>query len=172
MIEHELMLLGMLKERPKHGYEIKKEIKEALSLFAGITPKSIYYPLRILEKKGMVLKSLSRQKRRPYRIVYRLTQKGAARFKELLTNSLLDFKRPEFSLDISLYFLNYLEPEIAKRRLRARKQVLEGLAGGLCKSIKNLKNYKKPSSIIRILEHNLKMVESESRFLSQLNKAL
>ena len=28
MIEQELILLGLLKESPKHGYEIKKKIKE------------------------------------------------------------------------------------------------------------------------------------------------
>jgi DNA-binding PadR family transcriptional regulator len=44
--------LGLLKESPKHGYEIKKKIKEILSLFAGVDLKSIYYPLRILEKKS------------------------------------------------------------------------------------------------------------------------
>ena len=50
MIEHELLFLGLLKESPKHGYDIKLKIKEILSLFAGVELKSIYYPLRILEK--------------------------------------------------------------------------------------------------------------------------
>ena len=45
-MEQELLLLGLLKESPKHGYEIKKKIKEMLSLFAGVDLKSIYYPLR------------------------------------------------------------------------------------------------------------------------------
>jgi len=30
MIGYELLLLGLLKESPKHGYEIKKRIKEIL----------------------------------------------------------------------------------------------------------------------------------------------
>ncbi len=51
MLEQELILLGLLKDQPKHGYEIKKEIKEILSLFAGVDLKSIYYPLGRLEKK-------------------------------------------------------------------------------------------------------------------------
>ena len=52
MIEHELLLLGLLKESPKHGYEIKTRIQEILSLFAGLQLKSIYYPLNILEQIG------------------------------------------------------------------------------------------------------------------------
>ena len=50
MIEHELLFLGLLKEGPKHGYEIKKMIEEDLSQFIGLKIKSIYYPLKKMEK--------------------------------------------------------------------------------------------------------------------------
>lgn len=171
MIEQELLLLGLLKEGPKHGYDIKINIKKILSLFAGIDLKSIYYPLRVLEKRGMVAKRTSKPTRRPERIVYYLTPKGQERFNEILTKSLLNFKRPQFSLDLSLYFLNYIKPDIAKRRLRARRVVLKQLANGLKQMVGPLKN-KKTSSLVYILEHNLQMVETESRFLSNLIKNL
>ena len=61
MIEQELLFLGLLKEGAKHGYEIKKRIKEILSLFAGLEIKSIYYPLRVLEKRGLVVKRIIKQ---------------------------------------------------------------------------------------------------------------
>jgi DNA-binding PadR family transcriptional regulator len=171
MTEQELILLGLLKESPKHGYEIKKEIKEILSLFAGIDLKSIYYPLRILEKKGLVTKRITKPGRRPQRLVYTLTPKGESRFKELLTKSLLNFKRPQFSLDLSLYFLNYIKPDTLKRRLRARLHVLEGLSRGLRQMIGSLKK-QKSASLVYILEHNLQMVETESRFLTDFIKKL
>ena len=171
MIEHELILLGLLKESPKHGYQIKKKIKEILSLFAGVDLKSIYYPLRVLEKKNLLTKRIIKTGRRPQRLVYALTPKGEARFKELLTQSLLNFKRPRFSLDLSLYFLNYIQPDILKRRLRARIRVLEGLCRGLRQMINSLKKGK-PTSLVYILEHNLQMVETESKFLSRLIKTL
>ncbi len=171
MIEQELLLLGLLKEGPKHGYDIKINIKKILSLFAGVDLKSIYYPLKVLEKRGMVAKRTSKPTRRPERIVYYLTPKGQERFNELLTKSLLNFKRPQFSLDLSLYFLNYIKPDIAKRRFRARRVVLKQLANGLKQMVGSLKN-KKASSLVYILEHNLQMVETESRFLSNLIKNL
>lgn len=171
MIEQELLLLGMLKESPKHGYEIKKKIKEIFSLFAGVELKSIYYPLRILEKKGLVAKQAKKEGRRPERFVYKLTPKGEYRFKELLTKSLLDFKRPQFSLHLSLYFLNYLKPEIARRRLRGRTLVLKKLSRDLRQTINSLKN-KKSLSLAHILEHDLKMVETESGFLANFIKTL
>lgn len=171
MIEHDLLLLGLLKESPKHGYDIKIKIKEILSLFAGVDLKSIYYPLKILEKKGLVVKRASKPGRRPQRFVYTLTPKGENRFNELLSKSFLNFKRPQFSLDLSLYFLDYIKPNIAERRLRARLLVLNNLAKSLRQMVGPLKK-KKSSSLVYILEHDLQMVETESRFLSRLIKTL
>ncbi|MGE5197526.1 MAG: helix-turn-helix transcriptional regulator [Deltaproteobacteria bacterium] len=171
MIEHELILLGLLKESPMHGYEIKKKIKEILSLFAGIDLKSIYYPLAVLEKKGLVIKHINKQGRRPQRFIYKLTPKGQERFNQLLAKSFLDFKRPQFSLDLSLYFLNYMHPDIAKRRLRARMQVLERLSRHITQLINSLTR-KKDASLARILEHNLQMVQTEYRFITNLTKTV
>ncbi len=171
MIEHELMLLGLLKENPKHGYEIKKEIKEIFSLFAGINLKSIYYPLRILEEKGLVLKRAVKSGKRPLRYVYQLTARGESRFKALLAKSLLDFTRPQFSIDLSLYFLNYLKPAVARRRLRARSFILRQVSKSLGQMTQSFRK-RKPLSLSRILDHNLKMLEAESLFLSNLTKTL
>lgn len=171
MIEQELLLLGLLRESPKHGYDIKIKNREILSLFAGVDLKSIYYPLRILEKKGLVTKSRSKTSRRPERFVYSLTHKGELRFDELLSKSLLDFKRPQFSLDLSLYFLHYLKPVAARRRLRARMQILKKISLGLQQMINSFSR-KKPASLKSILEHNLQQVEAESRFLGSLIKTL
>jgi DNA-binding PadR family transcriptional regulator len=169
MIEQEFLLLGMLKESPKHGYEIKKKAKEILSLFAGGELKSIYYPLRVLKRKGLVVEHTSKLGKRPQKFTYKLTSKGESRFHELLTKSLLDFKRPQFSLDLSLYFLNYMDPEVAQRRLRARMLVLKKLSKDLSRVIGSLKN-KKPASLTHILEHDLRMIDTESKFLPTLIK--
>jgi DNA-binding PadR family transcriptional regulator len=167
MIEQELILLGLLKASPQHGYEIKKKIKQILQFFAGVEIKSIYYPLAILEKKGLLVKKTKKQGLRPVRLVYSLTPRGEARFYELLNKSFLNFKRPQFSLDLSLYFLPYAERKIAGRKLRARMLVLDKLARSLRQTIISLK--KQDSRCLSlILEHNLQMVEAESRFLAKL----
>jgi DNA-binding PadR family transcriptional regulator len=168
MIEQQLLILGLLKESPKHGYEIKKEI---FALFGGIETQSIYYPLKIMEKHGLVMKKAAKEGRRPQRFVYHLTAKGERKFQELLTSSFLNFKRPQFSLDLSLYFLDYMEPEVAKRRLRARMQLLERLIKGLRQAVDSLQK-KKSSSLAHILQHNLQMVQTESVFLGNLIKEL
>ena len=169
MIEQELLLLGLLREGPKHGYDIKVKVKQMLFLFAGVEIKSIYYPLEVLERKSLVAKKIEKIGHRPERMVYTLTAKGKTRFNELLSRSILELKRPQFSLDLSLYFLHYLKPLSARRRLRARLSILNKISLGLMQMSKTGVN-KKHSSLSRILEHNLKMLEAESQFLSSLIK--
>ncbi|MCX5695403.1 MAG: PadR family transcriptional regulator [Candidatus Omnitrophica bacterium] len=171
MIEQELLLLGLLREGPKHGYDIKTKIKHILSLFAGVELKSIYYPLRILEKRGLVAKRTLKPGNRPKRIVYALTPKGQSRFNELLGKSLLNLKRPQFSLDLSLYFLHYMKPQAACRRLRARLHMLNKISRGLEQMIKK-SSKDKTVSLGRILEHNVKMLNTESRFISWLIESI
>lgn len=172
MIEHELLLLGLLKERPQHGYEIKKKIREIISLFAGVELKSVYYPLQVLERRGLLAKHINKKGRRPKRLVYALTPKGEARFQQLLGKSFLDFKRPQFSLDLDLYFLRYLKPRMARRRLRGRIFLLKKLSSGLTGMVKNLKAKKYSLPLVRILEHNLRMLAAEVEFLADLTKNL
>ena len=91
------------------------------------------------------------------------------RFKELLTKSFLDFKRPQFSLDLSLYFLNNIDPKIVKRRLRARMQILKKLSKGMCQVITSLEN-KGASPVYTIVKHNFEMINTEYEFLFDLIK--
>lgn len=167
MIEHELVLLGLLNERPRHGYEIKKNIGEILSLFAGLDIKSVYYPLRILEHKGLVVKLPGREGKRPQRFVYRLTPKGRRRFRQLLSKSFLDFRRPQFSLDVSLYFLDHIAVPCARRRLRARVTILKRVAAGI-RRLRDTLDSGTERLLGRILDHNLQMVGTESAFLVDL----
>jgi DNA-binding PadR family transcriptional regulator len=125
----------------------------------------------VLERKGLIAKKIEKISKRPKRIVYTLTVKGRARFNELLSRSILELKRPQFNLDLSLYFLHYLKPLSAQRRLRARLSILNKITLGLTQ-ISKTKTNRKHSSLSRILEHNLKMLEAESQFLSGLIKDL
>jgi DNA-binding PadR family transcriptional regulator len=171
MIEQELLLLGLLRQGPKHGYDIKVNVKEILSIFAGIQLKSVYYPLRILERKCLIVKKIAKVGNRPKRIVYTLTEKGKRRFDLLLGKSIIELNRPKFSLDLSLYFLHYLKPVSAKRRLRARLNILNKISLGLVKMSKvDPKGGYSP--LARILEHNQKMLEAESKFISHLIETL
>jgi len=159
MIEHELLFLGLLRSGPKHGYEIKRHIQEELSAYIGLNIKSIYYPLQKMEKEGYIDKESGRQGLWPEKYIYKITPKGQKKFDQLIAESFLSLERPFFSIDLSLYFLAYIDKAIAKRRLKARigllKKIRKQLAVLFDQAVKTSK------SLSFILQHDLDMVDAE-----------
>ena len=65
------LLLDLLTERPKHGYEMIKEIESRFSGFYSPSPGSVYPTLQMLEDRGYV-RSITEDGKR----VYSLTDEG------------------------------------------------------------------------------------------------
>jgi len=166
-LEQELVILGLLKDKPRHGYEIKKQINEFLTYFAGLEYESIYYSLRSLERKGLVKKAITSSSNHLDKYVYSLTEKGRERFKLLLDKSFLHIERPYFGIDISLFFLPYLDIDSARRRLRARLRILKKVEAGIIKLYPVFKE-KNPAHLLAILDHNLALFKAETAFISSL----
>ncbi len=166
----DLMFLGLLQEGPKHGYEIKKEINNVVSQFTGINVKSVYYPLKKLEEKDMVSKRAGKAGRRPEKYVYRVTKKGKEEFVKLLNKNFLVIQRPYLNVDLSLYFLQYVDPQVVKRRLENRLNGLRKIKDWAEKREKTLQREKALYHMIAITEHSLEIAKSEIRFTEKLIK--
>ncbi len=166
-IEQELIILGFLKKKAQHGYEIKKQINDFLTYFTGLGYESIYYSLSHLEKQRLVKKIVTSSRSRPDRYVYSLTDKGKERFEALLRKSFLHIQRPYFGIDISLFFLPYLKQESARNRLRVRLKILKKIETNILKVYSGFKD-KKPANLLAILEHNLDLMKAEIGFVSKL----
>ena len=166
MIEHELLFLGLLKEGPKHGYEIKRKIEEELFPFVGLKIKSIYYPLKKMEQLGLVDKDVGREGRWPEKFVYSITPKGEKIFDHLINESFLSIERPYFNIDLSLYFLPYVDQRIAKRRLRARVIFLNRIKRELEDLKKKIQTTSAHLNII--LDHDLALVIAEIKSITTL----
>lgn len=165
MIEHELLFLGLLKEGPKHGYEIKRQIEEELMPFVGLKIKSIYYPLKKMEKMGLIKKDVGREGRWPEKYIYSLTAKGEKVFEHLIAESFMSIERPYFNIDLSLYFLNYVDKALVYRQLRGRILFLRRIRKDLENLKKNVKSSQKHLALI--LDHDLDLVEAEIKSLSK-----
>jgi len=170
MIEHELLFLGLLKEGPKHGYEIKRLIEEELFPFVGLKIKSIYYPLKKMETLGLIKKDIGREGKWPEKYVYSLTAKGDKIFDHLITESFLSIERPYFNIDLSLYFLQYVEKRIARRQLRGRVMFLKRIRRELQSLKANLKTPKRHLEVI--LDHDIVLVDAEIKSITSLNEVL
>ena len=170
MVEHELLFLGLLKDGPKHGYEIKRLIEEDMFPFVGLKIKSIYYPLKKMEKLGLIKKDIGREGKFPEKYVYRLTSKGNKIFDHLITASFLSIERPFFNIDLSLYFLHYVDEKIVKRELRGRVIFLKRIRLEIQKVEKKIEPAKKYLHII--LDHDLDLVDAEIKSISRLMETL
>ena len=166
MIEHELLFLGLLMEGPKHGYEIKRQIEEELFPFVGLKIKSIYYPLKKMDQLKLIEKDVGREGKWPEKYVYSITPKGRKIFDHLITESFLSIERPYFNIDLSLYFLDYVDKKIAWRRLRARVIFLKRIKRDLETLKRNTKIAKK--HLLIILEHDIDLVDAEITSISKL----
>ncbi len=72
----ELPILGLLKESPLHGYELKKRLGETLGFLWGVSYGSLYPALRRLESKGLVSGSWAASDNNRRARFYQLTAKG------------------------------------------------------------------------------------------------
>src|SRR5436190_20698883 len=50
----ELAVLGLLKEQPLHGYELRKRLSDPLGFLWGVSYGSLYPALRRLEREGAI----------------------------------------------------------------------------------------------------------------------
>ncbi len=163
-----LIILGILKEGPKHGYEIKKIIKKELEIFASLENKSIYYPLKIMERGGAIKKNTTKEKGRLERQVYSLTARGNKEFLKLAMEALLSQKRPFIDIDIPLYFLPYLEKKKVFAHLRLKKRFLEKVKGWLSDNLKGKDEFSPHQRLL--LKHHLNLLNAEDSFINEVIK--
>jgi len=121
-----LVILGLLRERPLYGYEIKQIIEEHMSDWTSIAFGSIYFALEKLAEEKFVSKvEIEQAGRRPSRSVYEITQTGREEFSRLLREAWQQVERQYFSIDICLFFLDSLPLEEVKRYLQMRQAGLQ-----------------------------------------------
>ena len=80
----ELAILGLLKEFPLHGYELKKRLNDTLGHVWGVSYGSLYPALKRLHRQGAVEMTFPMEDVGRRKNVYRITPAGEEFFRELL----------------------------------------------------------------------------------------
>jgi DNA-binding PadR family transcriptional regulator len=116
-----LVILGLLRERPLYGYEIKHIIEDHMGDWTSIAFGSIYFALRKLAEESFIEKiATEKEGSRPSRSVYQITEAGQAEFLRLLREVWSEMERHYFAFDIGLFFMEALPTEEAKSYLQSR----------------------------------------------------
>jgi DNA-binding PadR family transcriptional regulator len=121
----ELALLGFLRQRPMHGYEIHQRLSDpaGLGLVWRLKQSQLYALLARLEQEGHLTATLEPQAPKPPRKVFALTDEGHAAFEEWVESPVPHGRDLRLGFLAKLYFARREGPEVA-RRLVARQRVL------------------------------------------------
>ena len=120
----ELAVLGLLKERTMHGYQLFRQLTDTLGGFWRVSYGSLYPSLRRLERGGAVEKVFDPEEVGRRKNVYRITQKSEELFLELLEEAGHETGE-ENRFRVRLAFFKYLAPETRIRLLERRRAYLE-----------------------------------------------
>ena len=167
----ELAILGLLKERPMHGYQLSRELSESLGGFWRVSYGSLYPTLRRLEKNDEVEAVASEETtvgRRKQ--VYRITEVGEQAFLRLLQETPHDNQTEDQRFRVRLAFFRYLPPETRLRMLERRRAYLEDRLSTIKDSLRATRE-RVDDYTLALMEHGRSATESDIAWVDDLIKA-
>ncbi len=135
----ELAVLGLLKEKPMHGYELKKALTERFAQTGKYSYGSLYPTLKRLQKAGAVEQEFPKGEVARKRNVYRLTEAGEDLFARMLEQSSVQATQDKEAFMLRLAFFRYTRPETRVRMLERRRGYLLDQLTRIKESLINLK---------------------------------
>jgi DNA-binding PadR family transcriptional regulator len=168
----ELPVLGLLKGRSMHGYELRKQLGAILGPLWQVSWGSLYPTLRRLARAGAVEKvvegGVSKNGTRApgrRRTVYRITPTGEDLFTRLLEESRPAVDAQHFTLKLA--FFRYLEPETRLALLERRRAYLQDK---LAQFKANLKDYRERMDryALSLQRHDMATTQSDLAWIDEL----
>jgi DNA-binding PadR family transcriptional regulator len=165
----ELAILGLLKERAMHGYQLKKRLADTLGSFWQVSYGSLYPALKRLQREEAVEMIFPKEEIGRRKNVYRITPKGEEIFAELLERAGEDASA-DSGFSVRFAFFKYLKPETRIRLLERRRAFLEGRSSTLKDRVRSYKEAI-DSYTLSLMNHELTTTETDIRWLDDLIQA-
>ena len=152
-------VLILLNNKPSHGYEIMKEIKDKTRGFYTPTPGGVYPILRNLEKTGYIKGAWHRQNNRNIK-TYRITEKG----KLILRNAII--KQSEIARNINTLFQEFARDVLNIESEAVPLPVMPSPFSAF------LEEETKKTSSVEELEHQRRQLRQHSRMIQEKLKSI
>jgi DNA-binding PadR family transcriptional regulator len=108
----EISLLGLLSERPMHGYDLEQEIRmRDMRYWTEISMSSVYKILKKLAKSGHVTFELKLTPNNVAQKVYSLTSLGKSSLNQDISALLSEFDHQRWNIDLAISNLDVLTKE-------------------------------------------------------------
>ncbi len=173
----ELMLLGLLAQRPMYGQQIREVIEVHHDAFASFIKKpTMYYQLDRLVAEGL-LEVRSEVVEAPgpglahedialrEREVYYITETGRQRFASLLREALQAYEPGPSVIDAAVFFLDQLAPQEAVRLLQARREQLVRARSQVAEQIATMREQDRAHVIVN--DHTCSLLDAEIGWLER-----
>jgi DNA-binding PadR family transcriptional regulator len=126
MNEREAAILGLLFEKPLYGYTIEKIIEErGMRHWTDIGFSSIYYVLKCLERRNLIVSSCRQQENKPSRKVYTITLEGEQQMRAKVSSLLSQNQRIVSPFDLGVAHLQLLSTSETIACLNERIKALD-----------------------------------------------
>ena len=166
----ELAILGLLKERAMHGYELRQQLSQKLGFFWTVSFGSLYPTLKKLERRGVVEKFFPSDQTSRRKQVYRITPSGETEFLTLLAEG-AHSTWEEDKFPLRLAFFRYLGPEARVRLLERRKAYLEDKLEEGRRSLTRAKRGRADTYTLSLMHHGVETTEHDIAWLDTLISA-
>jgi DNA-binding PadR family transcriptional regulator len=163
-----MAVLGLLKERSMHGYQLKKSLSETLGPFWQVSYGALYPALKRLKAQGAVEEAFPRAEVGRRRNVYRLTERGERIFQELLGAA--GEREPagdDNGFRVRLAFFRYLKPETRIGLLERRRDTL---TARLTELKKRLQSYRErvDGYTLSLMRHGMDSTERDISWVDDM----
>jgi len=163
----ELAILGLLKERSMHGYQLSKRLTDALGGLWRVSYGSLYPSLKRLEREGAVERVYDDEAVGRRKNVYRITDKGEAMFLELLEEAGHDTSTEDNRFCVRLAFFRYLAPDARIRLLERRRAFLEDRLSTITASLTTTRE-RFDTYTLSLMQHGRESTEQDIAWLNGL----
>jgi len=167
-----LAILGILSERPLHGYQLRKQLGSELGPFRALSYGSLYPCLKRMVATGLIAAQgneaddVSTASSRRSRIAYRLTDDGRARLdRELASAGASSWDDDAFDVRFSMF---------DRTDSATRIRILEGRRSRLAERLEEVsdgmqqRRERNDAYTTELQRHGLERVEREVQWLDQL----
>ena len=169
----DLLLLGMLLDRPMHGYELYQQIQaEQIDTWFNVSMAGVYYSLGKLRDQGLVAESRQRDGRSPRKSIYRLTEDGRAAFFSSMESQALAQEKVFLDYDLVIYLLNRLPLQRAGSLLEQRQAFLSKQAQELRNTLDSERARKGSSQRLAVLDHQVRYLKMEQDWLADVIRGI
>jgi DNA-binding PadR family transcriptional regulator len=165
----DLLLLGLLLDRPMHGYELYQQIQsEGIDRWFNVSAAGVYYSLRKLHEQGHVVETGQPGSGSARKAIYRLTEDGRRAFFAAMEIELASHDQTCLDYDLVIYLLNRFPLQRALPQLEKRQAFLTEQRRKVEAELVSEREGGNPALVMAILDHKLRFLDMEQHWLAQV----